>query len=79
MVIHIFIKFGADWLIYVDARVLTVAKHSNFSNSRADNSSQSGLFKSILQFVSDPMFINIFTRLLTKFGADWLIFVGAQV
>ena len=46
-----------------------------FSNSRVDNSESSGLIKSIIEIIRDLMVIYI----LTKFGADWSIFVDAGV
>ena len=46
-----------------------------FSNSRADNSNSSSLISSIIELIRDFMVIYI----LTKFGADWLIFVDASV
>ena len=70
--IYIVAKFGTDWSIFADARVLT---KSNFSNSRADNSDSSHPISSIIELIPDLMVIYI----LTKFGADWLIFVDARV
>ena len=87
MVIYILTKFGADWLIFVDASVHKMVKGmksierkgentiNKFSNSRADNSDSSGPISSIIELLQDPMVIYI----LTKFGADWLIFVDARV
>ena len=74
MGIYIVAKFGTDWSIFADARVLTV-KYDKFSNSRADNSDCSGPINSIIKLIQDLMVIYI----LTKFGADWLIFVDAIV
>ena len=54
--------------------MLTV-KCSKFSNSRADNSDCSGPISSIIELIRDLMVMYI----LTKFGADWLIFVDARV
>ena len=74
MGIYIVAKFGTDWLIYADARVITV-KYGKFSNSRADNLDSSGPITFIIEFIWNLMVIYI----LTKFGADWLIFVDARV
>ena len=49
-------------------------KYCNFFISRADNSSSSGPIKSIIKLTQDLMV----TYILTKFGADWLIFVHAS-
>ena len=68
MGIYIVAKFNTDWSVFADARVLT---KSNMANSRADNSDSSGLISSIIKLIRDLMVIYI----LTKFGADWLIFV----
>ena len=67
-------KFGTDWSIFANARVLTV-KYGKFSNSRAVNSDSSGPISSIITLIRDLMVIYI----LTKIGADWLIFVDARV
>ena len=67
-------KFGTDWSISADASVNKV-KYGKFSNSRADNSNSSGSIISIIELIRDLMVIYI----LTKFGADWLIFVDARV
>ena len=50
-------------------------KYGKFSNSRTDISDSSGPISSILELIRDLMVIYI----LTKFGVDWLIFVGARV
>ena len=50
-------------------------KYGKFSNSRADNSDSSGPITSIKELIRDLMVIYI----LTKFGADWLIFVDARM
>ena len=42
-----------------------------FANSRANNSDSSGPIKSVIELIQDLMV----TYILTKFGADWLIFV----
>ena len=46
-----------------------------FANSRANNSDSSGMITSVIKLISDLMV----TYILTKFGADWLIFVDARV
>ena len=60
--------------LFADATVNKV-KYGKFSNSRADNSDSSLLISSIIELIRDLMVIYI----LTKFGADWLIFVDARV
>ena len=67
-------KFGTDWSIFADASV-NIVKYGKFSNSSADNSDSSGLIRSIIELIQDLMVIYI----LTKFGADWSIFVDARV
>ena len=74
MGIYIVAKFGTDWSIFADVSVNKV-KYGKFSNSRADNSDSSGLISSIIELIRDLIFIYN----LTKFGADWLIFVDARV
>ena len=46
-----------------------------FANSRANNSDSSGRIRSIIKLIRDL----IVTKVLTKFGADWFIFVDARV
>ena len=48
---------------------------ASFANSRANNSDSSVLIKSIIELIQDLMV----TYILTKFGADWLIFGDARV
>ena len=67
-------KFGTDWSIFADASINEV-KYGKFSNSRADNLDSSDPISSIIKLIRDLMVIYI----LTKFGADWLIFVDASV
>ena len=67
-------KFGTDWSIFADASVNKV-KYATFSNSRADNLDSSGPITSIIKLIRDLLIIYI----LTKFGADWLIFVDVRV
>ena len=74
MGIYIVAKFGSDWSIFADASVNKV-KYGKFSNSRADNLDSSGPISSIIELMQDLMVIYI----LTKFGADWSIFVDARV
>ena len=76
MDIYIVAKFGAAWSIFADARLcVNKVKYGKFSNSRANNSTSSGPINSIIELIRDLMVIYI----LTKFGADWLIFVDARV
>ena len=74
MAIYIVAKFGTDRSIFADTRVKKV-KYGKFSNSRADNSDSSGPITFIIELIRDLMVIYI----LTKFGADWFIFVDARV
>ena len=74
MVIYTLTKFGADWLIFVDASVNKL-KYSKFSNSRANNSRCSGPIRPIIKLIRHLMVKYI----LTKCGADWLIFVDSSV
>ena len=74
MDIYIVAKFGTDWSIFAYASVNKV-KYGKFSNSRADTSDSSGPISSIIELNRDLMVIYI----LTKFGADWLLFVDARV
>ena len=46
-----------------------------FHNSRANNSSCSGLFGPMIEFIQILLDINI----LTKFGADWSIFADDRL
>ena len=66
-------KFGDDWLIFVDARVLTSKLWTD--GQRADNSDSSGPISPIIELIRALLVIYI----LTKFGDDWLIFVDARV
>ena len=52
-----------------------MVKYGKFSNSRADNSDNSGPISSIIELIRALVVIYI----LTKFGEDWLIFVDARV
>ena len=74
MGIYIVAKFGPDWSIFADARVLTKSNMANFL-IQADNWDSSGPINSIIDLIPDLMV----TYILTKFGADWLIFVDARV
>ena len=59
---------------YLKMRVNKV-KYGNFSNSRADNLDSSGPISFIIKLIRDLLVIYT----LTKFGADWLIFVDPRV
>ena len=74
MSIYIVAKFGTDWSIFADARYKKF-KYGKFSNSRTDNSDNSGPIRSIIELIRDLMI----TYNMTKFGADWLIFVDDSV
>ena len=67
--------FGTHWSTFVDARVETKSDSAIFASSRANNSDSSAPIKSINEIIQDLMV----TYILTKFGADWLIFVDARV
>ena len=66
---------GTDWSTFVDARVKTWSDLAIFAKSRANNSNSSGPITSIIEPIRDLMV----TYILTKFGADWLIFVDARL
>ena len=63
MGIYIVAKFGTDWSIFADARVLTNSNMANF------------LIQGQITWTVLVWLIYI----LTKFGADWSIFVDASV
>ena len=63
------------WSKFVDARVYTKSNSAFFANSRANNSDSSSRIKYIIELIRDLMV----TYILTKFGADWFIFVDASV
>ena len=67
--------FGTYWSTFVDARVKIKSDSAIFANSRANNLESSVLIKSIIEHIRDLMV----TYILTKFGADWLIFGDARV
>ena len=67
--------FGTHWSTFVDARVLTKSESAIFANSRANNSNSSAPIKFIIELIRDLMA----TYILTKFGADWLIFGDDRV
>ena len=69
------VKFGTDWSIFADARVLTKSNMANFLIHGQITWDSSGPISSIIELIRDLMVIYI----LTKFGADWLIFVDARV
>ena len=73
MGIYIVAKFGTDWSIFADASVNKV-KYSKFL-IQGQITPSSGPISSIIELTRDLMVIYI----LTKFGADWLIFVDARV
>ena len=64
--------FGTHWSTFVDARV---SDSAIFANSRANNSDRSAPIRSIIELIQDLMV----TYILTKFGADWLVFGDARV
>ena len=49
--------------------------HNHTHPRSYDNSNRSGPMESIINLIRDY----IITNILTKFGADWLIFVDAEV
>ena len=67
--------FGTNWSTFVDARVLTKSDSAIFAHSRANNSGSSGPINSIIKVIRDLMVKYI----LTKFEADWLIFLDERV
>ena len=75
MGIYIVAKFGTDWPIFADARVLTKSNMANFLIQGQITQDISGPITSIIELVRDLMTIYI----LTKFGTDWSIFVDARV
>ena len=75
MATYILTKFSADWLIFVDARVLTKSVTAIFPNSRANNSTCSGLICFIIKLFRDLM--GRYT--VAKFGTDWSICADARV
>ena len=75
MLIFIVTKFGADWIIFVDAREQTKSNAATFPNSRANNSSCSGPIGPTIELVQILLDINI----LPKFGADWSVFADDRV
>ena len=72
------IYYGQVWYWLVNicrCKSINEVKNGKFCNSRADNSNSSGPITSIIKLIRDLTVIYI----LTKFGADWLIFVDARV
>ena len=67
--------FGTHWSTFEDARVKTKSDSAIFANSRANNSDSSAPIKSIIELIPDVMV----TYILTKFGADWLVFGDARL
>ena len=74
MGIYIVAKFGTDWSIFADARVLKMSNMANFL-IQGQITDSSGQISSFIKLIRDLLVIYI----LTKFGADWLIFVVARV
>ena len=75
MGMYIVAKFGTDWSIFADARVLTKSNMANFLIQGQITRDSSSLITSIIELIRDLMVIYI----LTKFGAEWFIFVDARV
>ena len=69
MGLYIVAKFGTDWSIFADARLLTKSNMANFPIQGQITSS--GPIRFIIELIQDLMV----TYILTKFGADWSIFV----
>ena len=67
---HIVAKFGQ----YLQMLVLTKSNMANFLIQGQITRDSSGPISSIMELIRDLMVIYI----LTKFGADWLIFVDAR-
>ena len=74
IVIRIVTMFGTNWSTFVDARVKRKSDSGIFAKSRANNSNSYGPIKSIIKLIQDLMV----TYILTKFGADWLLFVDVR-
>ena len=74
--IYIVAKFGTDWSIYADAGVLK-SNMANFliQGQITQTVHSSGLISSIIELIRNLMVIYI----MTKFRADWLIFVDVSV
>ena len=72
---YIVAKFGTDWSLFENPRVLTKSNMANFLIQGLITWDSSGPISSIIELIRDLMVIYI----LTKFGADWLIFVDARV
>ena len=75
IVIYTMTMFGTNWSAFVDAMVLTKSDSAIFANSRGNNSDSSGPIKSKINLIQDLMV----TYILSKFGANWLVFVDARV
>ena len=71
MDIYIVAKFGTDWSIFADARVLTKSNMANFLIQGHITQDSSSPITSIIELIRDL----VITYILTKFGADWSIFV----
>ena len=70
MGIYIVAKFGTDWSIFADARV-TKSNMANFRIQGQITKNSSGPIRSITELIRDL----VITYIMTKFGADWSIFV----
>ena len=66
--------FGTDWSIFADTTVLK-SNMANFVIQGQITQDSSGPISFNIKLIRDLMVIKI----LTKFGADWLIFVDASV
>ena len=64
--------FGTNWSTFIESKK---SDSAIFAKSRENNSDSSGQIKSITKLIRDLMV----TYILTKFGADWLIFVDDRV
>ena len=51
MGIYILAKFGTDWSIFADDKILNKFKYDKFSSSRTDNSDSCGPITSIIKLI----------------------------
>ena len=74
---HCHIYHDHAWYLFVSiCRCKDIKSDSAiFANSSTNNSESSGPITFIIELIRDL----IITYILTKFGADWLIFVDARV
>ena len=70
--INILTKFGADWSIFADDRLV---KYKFFLKKRADNSDHSVLIRIIIELFQDLTV----TYIKTMFGTKWSTFAVAKV